>query len=277
MKKCLLTTLLLCLLGQVFAKDSNHESDKHSNQQATSPVSQAHQQARKLNTKGFRLYRQGQYYQALPLFKKATQADKNYVFGQYNLACTASIVLTDFDCGHDDLLEFVDFDLIITALKQAISLDPKRRAKSQTDPDLALVRKSFRYYHEILGYSIHNDQQLKAMLVGIDWQTEFRWYHAEPIGQLMFSTDGQVTLKTAAMIEGEIPRGSKPWTNSYRRGRYQVSNGTVTLIFNSDRYGRQQITGQLDNQGVLRFDGAANAKILPADSYQFIKPEPCSA
>lgn len=227
------------------------------------------EQAKKLNARGLQLYQQGQYYQALPLFKQATQADKNHVSGQYNLARTASLVLKRFDCHQDEaLLDIANPDTIFTALKQSIKLDPRRKAKSQTDPGLALLRRSYRYYRDILGYSSDNDRQLREMLENIDWTQAAGVYahHGKP-SQLYFR-------KNSHLVTVINNKGLK------KLGRYHLDNGLITLTFYTKRYGRQQITGRLLDsdgifEGVLHFDGAATAHILPFDDYRFSFPTPC--
>lgn len=254
--------------GGVVTQDSEDWSDNNQSN-AQPPVNPAREQAKKLNTQGFHLYQQGKYYQALPLFKKATQADKSYVLGQYNLACTAAIVLKNFDCHQDEsLLDIANPNTILTALKQSIRLDPKRKAKSQTAPDLALVRKSYRYYRDILGYSPNNDRQLREMLENIEWTQAAGFYaHQGKMARLYFDKDSVTEIDN---------KGRE------KSGKYRLNHGEITLTFHSKKYGRQQISGRLvDNDGVfdgvLHFDGAAAAHVLTFDDYTFTFPTPCEA
>ncbi len=234
------------------------------------------EKAKQLNTQGFRLYKQGKYYQALPLFHRATQADSRYALAQYNFASTASRVLDDFDCKQqelDYLRKLSEPDNIFAALKKATTLDPNRLERSKTDPDLTLVRKSFRYYRDILGYSPKNDSQLKIMLQRIDWQSdEMRLYHTEPIVRLLFQENGKIQVKIATPIDGEIPKGSPPWRYSYKNGNYDVKDGIVTLTFNSPSKGKQKIIGKLNDDGILTFANTTDNDILPISRYRFLWP-----
>ncbi len=217
------------------------------------------EKAKQLNTQGFRLYKQGKYQKALLLFYRAIQADNHYALGHYNLACTAAIIARRKQCPEGEKLsELLDLDRILEALKQSIKLDSRRKTKSQTDPDLALVRQTYPYYRDILHYSPNNDRQLRQMLENIHWQQAAGFYphHGKP-ARILFAGGSVTTINNKGL---------------HRSGRYSLNNGLITLTFTSEKYGRQQITGRLmDNdgsfRGVLRFSGAAKANVLPFDEY----------
>ncbi len=141
--------------------------------------------ARWLNTKGFRLYKKGQYYRALPLFYQSMQADTRYALSYYNYACTASLIAGGADIQHysDDVSELVDLEKIISALETSVSIDPKRKEKSKTDPDLALIRHSSLYYRDVLGYDNYNNAEFKKILTHSVWEQMFGFYthHGKPV------------------------------------------------------------------------------------------------
>ncbi len=257
--------------------DDNEQTDNNQTNGQVAHKKTAREKAKQLNTQGFRLYKQGKYYQALPLFHRATKTDNRYALGQYNFACTAAIVLDRFDCHQDDsLLELAKPDKIFTALKKSIMLDPKRLARSKTDPDLALIRKSYRYYRDILGYSPKNDGQFKEILTNAVWEQSIGFYahHGKPI-RLIFrkGSNNEVMLRQSRPKNGH----DDAWEDVYKTGKYRVHNGTVTLIFNSDKHGAQHITGRINNEGDLHFAGASDSGILPLDDYRFRFPTPCEA
>ncbi len=241
--------------------------------QPIKPVNPAREKAKKLNTQGYRLYKQGKYDKALPLFVRALKADDSYALAQYNLACTAAIGFEKFSCEQEELFNTANPDTVFKALKQAIKNNPERLVRSQTDPDLANIRKSYRYYREILGYSPSNDKQLQIMLEKVDWQsTGMRLYHTEPAVRLKFLANGQLRVKIAHFIEDEIPENSLPWRYTYQNGRYIVKNGTILLIING-----KKISGKLSNEGTLTFTGASDGDLLPADTYRYVWDTPCEA
>ncbi len=241
--------------------------------QPAESITPARKKAKVFNTRGYRLYKRGQYAKALPLFARAVETDNSYALAHYNLACTAAIGFEKFSCENEELFELADPKVVFKHLKQAIKYDPSRLTRSQTDPDLAGIRKSYRYYHELLGYSPSNDKQLKVMLRNVDWQsTGMRLYHSEPAVRLIFGAKGKLQIKTAHFIEGDIPKGSLPWRHKYKTGRYQVKDGVITVTINSN-----SVSGKLDEDGTLRFAGAEADGLLPTDVYRFVWDSPCEA
>ncbi len=293
----LCAVLLTVGVAQVHA-NTNANANVY-NTSATQTQTQAQQQAnrakaRRLNTKGYRLYKQGKYYQALPWFQRATQADSNYMLGQYNLACTASIVLNNFDCGQDEsLLDMAHPDNIFSAQK-TLELNPQRLAKIKTDPDLAMVRKSYRYYRDILGYSVHNNKQLKEILMNVDWTSDtLGWFLPD---RLTFKADGTVILeqssftyrdengqKVTVMYSSKIPDvayangGTINENRVHKIGKYQLANGVVTVEFDSETKGKQRVSGRINENGELNFAGENVFDILPSSEYRFHFPTPCEA
>ncbi len=239
-----------CGGNELINMDHNKQIDKQSGRQTT------HEKAQQLNMRGYHLYKQGRYKQALSLFHRATQANNRYALAQYNLACTAAIMARRNQCFQDEKLsELLELDRILTALKQSIKFDAKRKNKSQTDPDLARVRKTYQYYRDILRYSPNNDDQLRQMLKNINWQQAAGFYpHHGKLANIKFDSSSFFATDN---------KGRK------KTGHYSLDNGLITLTFTSSR---QKITGRLlDNngafRGVLRFSGAAKANILPFDEY----------
>ncbi len=191
------------------------------------PQQSAWAQAKALNAKGYRHYKRGHYKQALLLFQHAREADWNYVLGHYNFACTAAIMMRNNKCITDgDLVDLADVDTVFAALKQSIKLDPKRKAKMQTDPDLSQLRKTYEYYRRVLGYSPNNNRQLKEMLQKLEWTQAHGFYphHGKPAtirfrGNQVIVTDN---------------RGNQ------QKGTYTVSNGSIRVTVKGKR-----LTGKL--------------------------------
>ncbi len=279
-KLTLITTLTALLANNPAVADhvvANHSSHHAISHHTTANHAISHT-AKQLNTQGFRQYKQGNHVQALRLFRRAVKADENYALAQYNLACTTAIALDrclvgDFEETQDDdeLWQFISYNNTFSALKKSIQLDPKRLQRSKTDPDLADIRKSYRYYHEILGYDNHNNQQLTTILQNVDWQsTGMRLYHTEPYARMIFLKNGQVQIRIAHLIDGEVPKNSLPWYHTYQNGRYKIANGVVTLEIEG-----QQIKGRIDDEGTLIFDD--KQEVLPTNRYRFSRPECFSA
>ncbi len=290
--------LLTVGVGQVHANINTNANVYNTNatQTQTHAQQQANQaKAKRLNTKGYRLYKQGKYYQALPWFQQATQADSNYMLGQYNLACTASIVLNSFDCRQDEgLLEIADPDRIFSALQKTLALNPQRLAKIKTDPDLAMVRKSYRYYRDILGYSVHNNRQFKEILMNVDWTSDTAgWFLPD---RLTFKANGTVILeqssftyrdkngqKVTVMYSSQIPdiayaNGRTVNENRvHKTGKYQLANGMVTVEFDSKTKGKLRVSGRINENGELNFAGENVFDVLPSSAYRFHFPTPCEA
>ncbi len=257
------------------------EDQENPTQLASSPTENDYQEkkpaferiAKQLNSQGYHQYKNGNYVQALRLFRRAVKKDENYALAQYNLACTIAIALDrcleELADEDEELINSISRDTIFSALKKSIKLDPKRLERSKTDADLVDIRKSYRYNREILGYDKNDDAQLQMILHNVDWQsTGMRLYHTEPAVRLIFHEDGRVQVKIANFIEGKIPENSLPWNHTYRNGQYRVKDGVITLQFNG-----KTIQGTLSEDGTLTFPDAEKSAILPTDIYRFSRPD----
>ncbi|MDP8162395.1 hypothetical protein QJU89_02295 [Pasteurella skyensis] len=227
------------------------------------------QKAKKLNTRGFRLYKQRKYYQALPLFLQATKADRHYALGYYNFACTASIVAPTLDCSQDEsITSAVSLYDVIQALKKAVSLDPVRRERSKTDPDLALVRKSAQYYREVLGYSPNNNAEFTKILRRSVWRQ----------GDDDYPKDGKparLFFRANNVVEMRRYRGKDEYSGSPDRiisitGHYRVHNGAVTITLND-----KSTTGRLTSDSDLYFPDAFRQNVLPSQIFGYLFPIHC--
>ncbi|MDP8176801.1 hypothetical protein QJU83_04500 [Pasteurella skyensis] len=213
------------------------------------PVNNARAKARKLNTRGYHLYKQGKYKKALLLFNQARKADNSYDKGHYNFACTASIIAHRNQCLQSEKLQqLVTLDNVLRALKRSIKITPQRKAKSQTDPDLATLRSTYQYYRDILHYSPNNDRQLREMLRKLKWTQAFGFYPHHGVRARIEFDDYYVTTTANS--------------GQQQTGNYQIYNGLITLTF-----GGKTATGRLvedSNFGaVLRFTGDG----LPFDEF----------
>ncbi len=198
-------------------------------------------EAKKLNSQGYNLYKQGKYRKALVLFNRARKSDRNYAVAHYNFACTASIISRKYQCLNSDKMQrLVTLDKVIEALNQSIRLDARRKAKSQTDPDLKALRNTYAYYRNVLHYSPNNNSQLRQILRRLDWTQAFGFYphHGSP-ASIKF---GSNTFTTTAN------NGSK------KTGAYTLHHGLIKLTL-----GAKTATGRLVNEPdlgvILKFTG----------------------
>ncbi len=231
----------------------------HNNQH--NPVNSARAKAKKLNAQGYHWYKQGRYTKALPLFNRARAADSSYAVAHYNFACTASILSRKYQClTSNQMQNMVTLNKTVKALKQAIRLEPKRKAKSQTDPDLKALRKTYAYYRDVLHYSHRNNTQFQRILRGLDWTQAGNFYahHGKPV-KLTFKGNHVVTVRWNERSSDSSETRDK---TRYKNGTYRVHGGKVTITYKG-----QTTTGRFvvdpDFGAMLKFSG----NVLPYDDF----------
>ncbi len=255
--------------GDVLIDSDEVENDGTKNEDALLSPQCALEKAKKLNTLGFDWYKKKKFYQALPYFLQATKTDRQYALGYYNFACTASIVARDLDCSQDNsIIEAVSLSGVIEALKKSASLDPTRRERSKTDPDLVLVRKSAQYYREVLGYSPNNNAEFTKILRQSIWQQTDDGYPKDGKPARLF-------FKANNVVEMRRYRGEDEYTGSSDRiisitGHYRVNNGAVTITLND-----KSVTGKLISGGELYFPDAFKYNVLPSMVFGYSFPIHC--
>ncbi len=238
--------------------DDEQHSQDHSQH---TPVNSARAKAKKLNAQGYHWYKQGRYTKALPLFNRARAADSSYAVAHYNFACTASILSRKYQClTSNQMQNMVTLNKTVKALKQAIRLEPKRKAKSQTDPDLRALRKTYAYYRDVLHYSHRNNTQFQRLLRGLDWTQAGNFYahHGKPV-KLTFKGNHVVTVRWNERSSDSSETRDK---TRYRDGAYRVHGGKVTITYQG-----QTTTGRFvvdpDFGAMLKFSG----NVLPYDDF----------
>ncbi|MCB9652326.1 MAG: hypothetical protein H6730_37830 [Deltaproteobacteria bacterium] len=208
-------------------------------------------EARALNTRGYRLYKQKKYGEAAQVFSEAIDADATYALPYYNLACTLSLLRAQGKiCDHDAYRSS-----IIELLQDAVRLDPSRRKRLATDKDLDAVRDTFGYY-KLIGLSVKNPRDLRKILVAVTWYGPSPGAYG-PMAGADFHADG--TLSTWSL--------DFPEDGSVRRvpgkGTWRLE-GTRVLI----KAGAREVAATLGEDGVLRFED---------ESTMTDDPDECSA
>ncbi len=96
------------------------------------PGMPARDKAISLNTLGFRYYERGEYRTAMEIFQFSWEFDDSYVYPYYNYACCVGILAREDDnpCFPYPTQELVD------ALRRAVDLAERYKAKMHTDSDL---------------------------------------------------------------------------------------------------------------------------------------------
>ena len=198
-------------------------------------------EAGKLNAAGFKLYQAGKYEEALEKFEAAVAEDERHALAHYNLAATLGVFRKKNQvCEHDAYRSNV-----LDHLERAVQLDPRRKQRMQEDADFDSVRDTFRY-QKLLGLSVKRDA--KRLLEAITW------YGPAPgaFGNTMvmtFKPEGRFSLALMDLDEEGAPK----W-DSYA-GRVVVKGVKVTLTLERALKGKTVLTGELTDEGVLRFEG----------------------
>jgi len=197
------------------------------------------QNAVQLNTRGFELYEQGKYDEALEYFEKAALADDNYPYAHYNFACSLAILIAR------DYCEYVwRMPEVFDHLESAIRLRPQYRQKMTTDPDLEAVRYKYRFL-VLAGFDPDDEEDLRKILCAVIWNGPRPGvFPASPI--VTFYLDGRLEVEDFS-IAGEGPGGYY-----MRTGTYEMS-GKKVLIRVKDGDGRINEIQAEFRDGVILF------------------------
>jgi tetratricopeptide (TPR) repeat protein len=202
-------------------------------------VSAASRSARELNTEGYRLYQQKRYAEAMELFRKATEADSKYALAHYNLACTLAILRTvEGPCEHNAYRR-----TIIHHLREAVQLDPRRKSRLKSDPDLKPVHDTFGY-QILLGLSLKNSSDVQTILTRVSWYGPSPGVYG-PISGVRFKSNGKVAL----WVLDENAR-KKEYT-----GKYTVMGSRISIQLDQSLAGVRKFEGVLKENGVLDLPG----------------------
>jgi tetratricopeptide (TPR) repeat protein len=142
--------------------------------------------AKDLNTRGYRLYKEGRYEEALDYFQRAIDADASYALAHYNYACTLGVLR---DMGPEYVCRYDAYKWrILDHLEESARLDPDRLERMKEDPDLTCVHDTFRY-QLLLGLDPTDPEDALLILQRVSWYS-FNAGAFGPAGGLNFKENG---------------------------------------------------------------------------------------
>ncbi len=200
-------------------------------------------EAKDLNAKGYRLYKEKKFDEAYNIYKKAVESDPSYGMAHYNFACTMAILWDSTPCNGD----FAPTD-VLKELALAVQYDRSRSARMAVDPDLKNFRKYFQY-HVMTGRSPKDAKDVKFILENV------RWNGPRPgtilLSRIGFTAPDKVLIERANITASDV---------SYDRfeGTYRVDGETIAIKLNSPYLGHSNFVGKLKADGlwgVLDFGG----------------------
>ncbi len=203
------------------------------------------QDAKTLNGKGMDLYKAGKFTEAVPLFEQAVEADKDYVYGHYNLACTLAILLREDFCGHLENIGRIFMELYAT-----LQLKPSHREKMLEDEDLSLIRRMFEFW-QLVGYSVYEPEELVVILSSVSWAVSSAGAYGPP-QRIDFGAGNTVAYQALVWEDGEVSRKS-------HSGVWELDvSGEVPVIrisFSEPVNEQQEYRVTLSPEGLLYLDG----------------------
>lgn len=205
------------------------------------------QSAVELNRLGFSHYQKGEYEKAIEYFRQSVQKDTNYATAHFNLVCTLSLVLKDFELGNKEYFERIDLkdrltDEALKHLERSLELDSFFRTKALSDPDLEYLREKYAYYR-MLGYRQDNLNDVFEILTGVShWAVEGG--AADPMHSIEFNRD--LTFSYHSFLEQV-------------QGRFFLTREAgwiiIVVVFPEERNGRKRFTFRfLDKNGNMEID-----------------------
>jgi len=230
-------------------ESGNTEPTEESNETSSNQTNEDKTLSRELNTKGYELYKDKDYESALDYFKKAYEADDTYLYAHYNYACTLGVLMKmDYPQWYDYRSDIHDH------LKIVLNIDPNYIEKIKTDEDLDLIRKDFEY-HKLLGYGTEKDEDIKYMLVELDWYVNGPGVFT-PIGSAGFKKDGSFVFSFADLAM--FSEGDFPVDTDYFEGTYVVEEGIIRFTLNKKMLRRREYADFFEreiNEDLLEFEG----------------------
>lgn len=197
------------------------------------------QSAAKLNSRGFDLYKQQRYAEAIDAFRAAIEKDEKHALAHYNLAATLALMRTKgLVCEHDAYRS-----VILQELQRAIQLDPRRRTRALEDAD-------FQSVHDTLGW-----QKVKGLTVPKDAAailTAVHWYGPSPgaygpTHQLRFRADGTLTGSRLDLESDDV-------RHVPLSGTWAVKGREVTVTYGAGKDARS-----------VRYRFEDDGRLVPAD------------
>ena len=194
------------------------------------------QSARRLNTQGYRLYKQKKYVKAVGKFEKAVEVNPSYALAHYNLACTLGVLHQEgLACDHDAYRS-----RIMKHLEEAVRLDPTRKKKMVKDPDLEPVRDMLGY-QLLLGLSLKRTADVKNILKTITWYGPAPGAYG-PMSGINFEK-GKVSVWVME-FEEDMPK------HVTTKGTYRVEGNRVFIRLEKPLEGKREFEGVLTPKGL---------------------------
>jgi tetratricopeptide (TPR) repeat protein len=229
----------------------------------TNSLSSEREAAIELNNRGFKLYKEGKYEEALDLFKKSFTSDNTYYLAHYNYACTIGILAkSDEEFGYDHYEEIYEHLQIVK------KLNPAYIQKIKTDPDLDIIRKDFRYL-VLIGLSPTKTDDVEEILTSLEWYIVGEGIY-NCVGGAKFSKNKQLEFwfydnKFFTSHDFNIPQLKY-------KGAYQVEGNKITVHLEKRMLRRREWTDFLNNDtkyeekmvfsGILTKDGQLKFEIF---------------
>ena len=247
--------------------ESNAETDESTG--GNSEISEedrekANAKAKELNADGFTLYQNGDYENALNLFRESMNADDEYFYGHFNYACTLGVLMKqEYEYWYDSKQE------IIETLKKCLAIDPSSKAKIMSDTDLDPVKKELKYLTEIAGYDLSTSDGVRNVLKKANWYVH---------GSGVISVLGQVTFDGNNVVfsymnlekfnEGTI---GDP---IIAIGKYSLDGNVITFKMNEQTLKRRTLSDVYNNYDVIddrvEFSGTLSSDgILTIDGFEY--------
>lgn len=207
------------------------------------------QSARELNAEGFRLYKAGQYPEALEKFQAATREDPGYALAWYNSAATLGVLRKQGQvCPFDAYRE-----TIVQQLTRAVELDPRRLARAREDADFEPIRDTIGW-QRLLGRSPRRAADVPVLLREVSWYGPGVGVYGT-LQRLRFEDEGRVTLWRKTLDDAGTPK------EETLVGTYTVKGREVELRFP----GKEPLKGRLTPGGALRVEGLEVFTDSPAE------------
>lgn len=224
------------------------------------------QNAVELNRLGFSHYQKGEYEKAIEYFRQSVKKDSSYAKAHFNLSCTLSLVLKDFenyfldDTKYKDLRKLFEVKLkdeALKHLKRSIELNSYYRSKALSDTDLEYLREEYAYYR-MLDYRLDSLNDVYEILTGVShWAVEGAGI-IDPKLHIEFNKD--LTFSFWNLHFDDIPT---PLDNYYESifGQFFITKESgkiaILVVFPEERNGKKRFTFEfVGENGDLMIDGS---------------------
>jgi tetratricopeptide (TPR) repeat protein len=216
------------------------------------------QTAAALNTRGYDLFRQGDYPESARLFAQAVSKDPKLAYGWYNLACANAKILeqpekymklvADTPCPPAIFPAKFSNDSL-TALTRAVELNPDYLGKCRVDPDLKSVRRYLAFY-QILKFDFRKYNDVFSVLPAVrTWSLPGPGAY-DPVMEITFRDDGVVEIMCPA-YEKTGYKVSGSWYMVERDNQLQIK-----ITVDAKPYGPKQAVGVFRSDGTIELDPA---------------------